>query len=93
MNFEPFKTNREKEGVQTQVDKATNEADPTKYSILPPEKMSAKLIRPLNEYNLPVRKGGDETFYELSNLHDPRGQQVVARMLKGILNVSDIVMV
>lgn len=81
------------EETRADVDEATKEADPTTYSMLPPEEMHVKLIRPLNEYSLPVRTADGETYYELSNKNDSRGQQVVARMLKGVLNVADVVTV
>jgi len=85
--------NAQDDEVKTGVNEATNEADPTTYSMLPPDEMRVKLIRPLNEYSLPVRTADGETYYELSNKNDPRGQQVVARMLKGVLNVADVVTV
>lgn len=93
MNFESFGGNDANKKAQDSANDATKKADPTTYSILPPEKVQTKIIRPLGEYSLPVRKAEGETYYELSGLHDPRGQQVVARILKGILNVADIVTV
>lgn len=93
MSLESFSPNIDDEEIRQQVSEATSDADPTTYSILPPDEMRTKLIRPLNEYNLPVRTGEGETYYELSDLHDPRGQQVVARMLKGVMNVSDVITV
>lgn len=93
MNFESFGGNDANKKAQDSVGEATKKADPTTYSMLPPEKVHTKIIRPLGEYSLPVRTAEGETYYELSGLHDPRGQQVVARMLKGILNVADVVTV
>ncbi|HBH71349.1 MAG: hypothetical protein UU88_C0007G0020 [Parcubacteria group bacterium GW2011_GWC1_42_11] len=93
MKFESFGGGDANKKAHDSVSDATKKADPTTYSILPPEKVQTKIIRPLSEYSLPVRTAEGETYYELSGLHDPRGQQVVARMLKGILNVSDVVAV
>jgi hypothetical protein len=94
MGVESLNTN-DSEKVEEQIAHATKEADPTTYSMLPPEEMRVKLIRPLNEYGLPVRTGEGETYYELSDTqkHDLRGQQVIARMLKGVLPVADIITV
>lgn len=91
MAFEAFKRSKKEKDVRDLVDTGTRDADPASYSMLPPEEMRTKVIRPLNEIGLPVRTAEGETYYELGGAHDPRGQRAVARMLKGILNVSDIV--
>ncbi len=85
------KGNEAKQQVQVSTDEATRKADPTSYSILPPDEMKKKIVRPLNELSLPVRTSEKETYYEVNNNQRPQGQRAIARMLKGILNVSDVV--
>lgn len=90
MGAESFKKNNN-EDVQKRVDLATQEADPTTYSVLPPEQMKTKIFRSFDDLNKPVRVGSGETYYQIND--DPKGQQVIARLLKGIINVSDIISV
>ncbi len=82
------------EQVKKQIDESTKEADPTTYSILSIGKKRTKILRnPFVKYKLPLKTDGKENYYELCNdgPHSPKGQQVISRMLKGVINVSDII--
>lgn len=70
------------------IREAYKTADPTRYSKLPPtEPMVETGVVPLKENHIYESEG--DTYFELTK----RGatQQVVVRMLKGIINVSDVV--
>lgn len=94
MAFESFKrSNKKEEEISGIVDASTHDADPTTYSMLPPEKMRTKILRTPDQMSLPVRTAEGETYYEMDSNKGNRqeGQQAIERMLKGVLNVSDIV--
>jgi hypothetical protein len=79
---------------QDQINKATKESDPTTYSILPSGEKRNKIFQnPFVKRKIPMKTDGEENYFELDNSghHSPKGQQAVSRILKGILNVSDII--
>lgn len=80
--------------IEKQVEQATREADPTAYSMLPTGEKRTKILRnPFVKLKIPLKTDGQENYFELDNEghHSPKGQQVVSRMLKGVLNVADVV--
>ncbi len=70
-------------------------ADPTNYSALAPrgrmESVGTVHSRGEGDYLNPVLEADGETWYKLDDGSLPRLQQIVARLLKGIINVSDVV--
>lgn len=80
------------------VTRAANEADPTTYSPLRPEKLKhTDTITILDTHTSEEMKRRVYTddrgnrYFEIT--HHPRTQQFVARMLKGIVNVADVLMI
>jgi len=72
------------------AEEAYAEADPTTYSTLP-------IHTPLEEkgtieyYGYKILTDGIDTYYALPESAHPQKQQIVQRLLKGIVNVSDLV--
>ncbi len=93
MGFESANIQQDAEEIEEQVADATNEADPSTYSLLPPENMRVKFLRGIDDIDKPLRTSDGEVFYELDKNQNAKGQQAITRMLKGIITVSDIVSV
>lgn len=74
---------------------ANEAADPTTYSALPPEGAMHPLgtvrSREEGKYVNPVVESDGEVWYRLEEGSEPRKQQLAARLLKGIVNVADVV--
>ncbi len=71
--------------------KANEEADPTTYSPLP---LTGSMERIADSDTLrysPTYKQGTDEYVQLSSLREPVKQQIIARVLKGIIPVSDVV--
>lgn len=64
--------------------------DPKLYSVLPPKAENLELD-PNDEYGWLVDQSTGDRYYEISQA--PRTQMLVARLLKGVLPVSDVLVV
>lgn len=69
---------------------AYEEADPTTYSTLPIQH-SLDRKGTVERYGYQILTDGTDIFYQLPYGTHPQKQQVVQRLLKGIVNVSDLV--
>lgn len=72
------------------INRAHSEADPTTFSQLPLRHRPVEIGREPGK-NQPIAVSGDRTYVELMGNKQPAFQQAVARMLKGIVNVADVV--
>ena len=69
---------------------AYESADPSKYSALPEKGKLRKTDRqPDSFYENRIHENADEQYVEV--FQNPKLQQVISRLLKGILNVSEVV--
>ncbi len=77
------------------IERANQDADPTKYSALPPrekfEKLGTVQERGEGVYSNVVVKDNQDIWYKLNPESTPARQQAASRLLKGIINVADIV--
>ncbi|MGB4076639.1 MAG: hypothetical protein WBK28_02970 [Minisyncoccia bacterium] len=83
----PERGNPEKQANQSE------EIDPTTYSPLAPSSERPHQVGKVPLYKYPIVSWGDGTYVQLSSekIEAAAVEQVVARMLKGILPVSDVV--
>ena len=75
------------------AEKAYEEADPTQFSTLPPDELESTKVNADVARFSPMASNGIDTFIELSEFKSPEVQQILVRLLKGIVPVADIVRV
>ncbi|MDB5244964.1 MAG: hypothetical protein JWN90_69 [Parcubacteria group bacterium] len=91
--FNPFPSRQETVSPEKPKSVLYEDADPTQYSTLSPTKPLEDTGSLTQLRGKKILTDGVDRYVQLDSSMSPERQQVIARMLKGIINVADIVTV